>query len=757
MKLPSLRVVRTFPDHVWHRVGIFLFTFVFAGILLVSITTSAKAVSVVRFDLNYSVDVGTSSIDYFDVELYDTAAPITVENFLTYVNDGLYNNTIIHRDVKQNFSVVQGGGFTPVEAGGEVTELKAIKTYDPIQNEYSDAYPNAVGTISMARSSNPDSATSQWFVNVSDNSDAFGSSNTGGYAVFGKVLGDGMTLINAINDLTIYNKSAQYGSTFTEVPMFDNGTSFVTIKSASVLPPPATATTGKLSGFLYYDKNQNGVMDGDDYPIVGALVSLMRAGSSTPVATGYSRNDGSYNFSNLGVGTYSVKMAASALSNQDNGGSQIILDKDGNIVSTGTTSQNSIALDEDQTGKNFNVALSAYPVSLLSARMLLSSSVKTQHADAAAVPSTNTDSGSILNFGSVLVGSQGNKTLTVSNTGVQGSELTGTFPGASGVFDSAGNLAYGPLGSGQAASQEYTYAPTTRESNAQDINVTSNAGNMKVTLSGTGVAPIQSVINTAADAGLVRIGTTGTASITIKNIGDGNLSGVGDDSNLKGTVAAGSGSFTGTGGSISLSDNAQQVFDYIYTPTAHASDSITIATNFSNGSTDGKNIAEIVNTDLSGQGVGPKYSSVPAPDSTLDFGSVAQEDLTSLFLEITNASTDANGDNTELTDLTILDAEITGADAGLFSIVGLTNGTVLHEGESLNLEIAYNGTGDHGDRTALLTISTDEGAALGVAENSFTYDIKASLAPEPSTLVMLAMGGLFIGGLTWRRRTIKRG
>jgi hypothetical protein len=443
----------------------------------------------------------------------------------------------------------------------------------------------------------------------------------------------------------------------------------------------------------------------------------------------------------------------------------MLLDKDGKTIhsvgTAGTALQNAysdISLGDGQARLNFNFAESAYPAALISARMLLYDNMGIPHTNAIAVPGTNAINGSILSFGNVLVGTPGNTTLTVTNLGGQGSVLSGTLPGATGEFGPAGTSAFGPLDSGQAASQEYIYTPDVRGGNAQDITITTNVGDVRVILSGTGVAPIQAVDTSAASAGLVRIGTTRTATVTVNNIGDGNLSGVGTASNLNGAVAAGSGKFTGPGGSIGLADGDTQTFSFTYAPISHAADSTTVPIQFSNGSANGANLAETVNANLSGQGVGPVFSSDLAPGSTLDFGELPQASLESLFLNISNASTDPNGGNTTLTDLTLRTAEITGPDGGLFSIGGFTPGAVLHESGLLSLEIAYNGTGEHGPRSAMLTIVTDEGVAIGAGGgNVFTYQISASLAPEPGTLVLLAIAGLFLGSLTWRRWAIKIG
>ena len=187
-------------------------------------------------------------------------------------------------------------------------------------------------------------------------------------------------------------------------------------------------------------------------------------------------------------------------------------------------------------------------------------------------------------------------------------------------------------------------------------------------------------------------------------------------------------------------------------PTDHSTDSKTVPVAFTNGKDDGSNLAQTINAILNGQGVGPDFHSDHAPGSTLDFGSVPQASTKSLFLGITNDSTDPNAGDTTLTDLTLVSAQLSGSGSDLFSIVGLTAGTVLHEGDPLNLEIKYNGTGSHGPTSALLTIITDQGAMFGGSGDSFTYPITITLGPEPSSLAMLAGAATFFGGAARRRR-----
>lgn len=119
------------------------------------------------------------------VELNREKAPITVDNFLKYVDAGFYDGTIFHRVIPE--FMIQGGGFTE--------DMREKKTNPPIQNESGNGLSNTRGTIAMARTSNPNSATAQFFINVVNNPnlDNYG----GGYAVFGRVI-DGMDVVDAI-------------------------------------------------------------------------------------------------------------------------------------------------------------------------------------------------------------------------------------------------------------------------------------------------------------------------------------------------------------------------------------------------------------------------------------------------------------------------------------------------------------------------------------------------------------------------------
>ena len=131
------------------------------------------------------------------LELYDDKAPVTVKNFLEYVNSGFYNGTIFHR-VIDGF-MIQGGGFEP--------GMKQKQTNAAIKNEADNGLKNDTYTIAMARTSDPNSATAQFFINVKDNHflDFTAPTEQGyGYCVFGKVV-DGQDVVDAIKKVRTGN------------------------------------------------------------------------------------------------------------------------------------------------------------------------------------------------------------------------------------------------------------------------------------------------------------------------------------------------------------------------------------------------------------------------------------------------------------------------------------------------------------------------------------------------------------------------
>ncbi len=133
------------------------------------------------------------------IELNEEKAPVTVQNFLNYVRDGFYDGTIFHR-VIPNF-MIQGGGFND--------QMMQKMTQDPIKNEANNGLANDRGTIAMARTQDPNSATAQFFINHRDNAFLNHTSQDiqgWGYCVFGKVT-EGMDVVDAIASVKTTNRS----------------------------------------------------------------------------------------------------------------------------------------------------------------------------------------------------------------------------------------------------------------------------------------------------------------------------------------------------------------------------------------------------------------------------------------------------------------------------------------------------------------------------------------------------------------------
>jgi len=123
----------------------------------------------------------------FTIEFFDKEAPLSVANFLRYIDDGFLDGTIFHRIVPG--FVIQGGGFTE--------DMSQKKTHPPIKNEADNGLKNSRGSLSMARTNDINSATSQFFVNLKDNDFLDNSRGNFGYAVFARVT-DGMDVVDKI-------------------------------------------------------------------------------------------------------------------------------------------------------------------------------------------------------------------------------------------------------------------------------------------------------------------------------------------------------------------------------------------------------------------------------------------------------------------------------------------------------------------------------------------------------------------------------
>lgn len=194
---------------------------------------------VVSLPINATIVQFETNFGNFEINLYDQATPQTVANFLQYVNDGDYANSIVHR-AESNF-VIQGGGF----AYDTQWPASAIASDPAVTNE--PVYSNVRGTIAMAKlGGNPNSATNQWFINLSNNASNLDLQN-GGFTVFGEVVSDGMNIVDEIANQSKYN----LGGAFTSIPLqnYDTAndpddTNLVIITSIQIIDATADTAAG---------------------------------------------------------------------------------------------------------------------------------------------------------------------------------------------------------------------------------------------------------------------------------------------------------------------------------------------------------------------------------------------------------------------------------------------------------------------------------------------------------------------------------
>ncbi len=198
--------------------------------LTFTLTTNIANATIVRFE---------TSLGDIDVNLYDETTPESVANFLTYITAGSYGNTLFHRSI--NGFILQGGGFLYSNSWPPI----AIQTNASVKNE--PVYSNVRGTIAYAKlGGQPDSATSQWFFNLADNSANLDNQNFG-FTVFGEVTENGMDIIDSIIALNTFN----LGGAFAEIPLQNyttgtdpNDTNIILITSIDVIDSSISTASG---------------------------------------------------------------------------------------------------------------------------------------------------------------------------------------------------------------------------------------------------------------------------------------------------------------------------------------------------------------------------------------------------------------------------------------------------------------------------------------------------------------------------------
>ncbi len=208
--------------------------FLLATLLLVALLTLPP----MAMAKNVLIDTPLGTIE---IELLEADAPQTVANFLNYIQSGRYENTFMHRSVPG--FIIQGGGFTFVNG-----TAPGVESFPAVVNEFKVS--NTRGTLAMAKlGGSPDSATSQWFINLADNSGNLDNQN-GGFTVFARVVGDGMAVADAISNLPRVNAGGAFG----DLPVinFSGGTfalenmvmTVVTEKPAAPAPPAFVMNAG---------------------------------------------------------------------------------------------------------------------------------------------------------------------------------------------------------------------------------------------------------------------------------------------------------------------------------------------------------------------------------------------------------------------------------------------------------------------------------------------------------------------------------
>jgi len=181
------------------------------------------------------VTQGHASLGTIVIALNKEKAPVSVENFLQYVRDGHYDGTVFHR-VMPNF-MIQGGGYTP--------ELVEKPTRPPIHNEAKNGLRNLRGTVSMARTNDANSATSQFFINVRDNHSLDFGIRGAGYAVFGEVV-EGLDVADKISTMPTTTRPLRSATSTDTSPGENAPQTSVVIKKAHLLEswtPPAPSPT----------------------------------------------------------------------------------------------------------------------------------------------------------------------------------------------------------------------------------------------------------------------------------------------------------------------------------------------------------------------------------------------------------------------------------------------------------------------------------------------------------------------------------
>lgn len=364
-----------------------------------------------------------------------------------------------------------------------------------------------------------------------------------------------------------------------------------------------------------------------------------------------------------------------------------------------------------------------------------------------------------VDFGPVLVGRSASRSVAAENAGGWYADGTTNYltaewrqPQSPQVWTRQDGPEYVVLAPGEQCEVTYHYAPTQRRDDSSTADIRCEFNTATVTLKGQGVAPEPEVTTTSA--GLVRIGTAGQGVVRVRNVGDGNLAAMDDaslwdESCLRGAVEAiDAGPFSGPGGDILLADASgggtpgELNCSYEFEPVDRSEYECIVHCDFDNGG-DYLNQPHILQAVLTGTGVGPEFSSDWDPGAVFDFGELSEGESADAAMSVWNLTPDLNW---YLTNLSIMDVVFTGPDAKLFAApfwdpIGLP---VLYKGQQYVLDLRFNGDGTPGEKRATMTLVTDQNGPYYTPGQTFSYDLRAVVIPEPATLVLLGAGTLAI-------------
>jgi|GEM_PF-437709 len=248
--------------------------------------------------VKFSSVTNTGATQEYFIEMFSAEAPITVDNFLDYSTSGRYDNSIIHRSAETGTEtpfVIQGGGFT-VDDG----VIGAVQQDASIASEFNTARTNMRGTISMAHTGNTNSGTSQWFVNLADNPLDIPTSPTDTtglrHTVFGRVVGNGMTVVDAIHALTEVDLAQETSSsalnevplrtTFTDFARTLTGTVATTAGSSQIVGTGTKFTTELGAGVAAGSPRSRIQITGQTFIVVSIIDDTHLTVSLAPTTTG---------------------------------------------------------------------------------------------------------------------------------------------------------------------------------------------------------------------------------------------------------------------------------------------------------------------------------------------------------------------------------------------------------------------------------------------------------------------------------------